>query len=79
MSAQIAHPPAGRVTCAPHGMPLPMVIVHRGGEANAPENTLAAFTHTAPAAAESAVAAAKKKSGGVFFADVIFACKGFPV
>ena len=34
-----------------------MVIVHRGGEANAPENTLAAFTHTATAAAESAVAA----------------------
>ena len=40
-----------------HSMPLPMVIVHRGGEANAPENTLAAFTHTATAAAESAVAA----------------------
>ena len=38
-------------------MPLPMAIVHRGGEANAPENTLAAFTHTATAAAESAVAA----------------------
>ena len=38
-------------------MPLPMVIVHRGGEANAPENTLAAFTHTATAAAKSAVAA----------------------
>jgi hypothetical protein len=41
-------------------MALPMVIVHRGGEAHAPENTLAAFAHTAATAARSAVAAAAR-------------------
>ena len=36
------------------GGTLPMVIVHRGGEGSAPENTLAAFEDTARCAAASA-------------------------
>jgi glycerophosphoryl diester phosphodiesterase len=35
---------------------LPAVICHRGGEASAPENTLAAFAASAAAAAESLAA-----------------------